>query len=150
LAAFGNCAVARGLSSSIDAGLLEPGAADVSLELRKTPRLVERNRCAWLLPTVVHCERAEHALANREFLFPFAAVVECAEGEIAERIGPTLVASVCGSNPRLIDDLRAASQVDRLNLGPIPTCQVSWDQPHEGNLFSHLYRQRAFQTSQVA
>ena len=27
----------------------------------------------------------------------------------------------------------------------MPTCQLSWDQPHEGNLFEHLYRQRAFQ-----
>jgi hypothetical protein len=35
--------------------------------------------------------------------------------------------------------------IDRLNVGPIPTHQLSWDQPHEGNLFEHLYRQRAFQ-----
>ena len=35
--------------------------------------------------------------------------------------------------------------VDRLNLGALPTGVVSWDQPHEGNLFEHLYRQRAYQ-----
>ena len=39
--------------------------------------------------------------------------------------------------------------IDRLNLGPIPTWQLSWDQPHEGNLFQHLYRQRAFQAQAV-
>jgi hypothetical protein len=35
--------------------------------------------------------------------------------------------------------------VDRLNLGPIPTNQIVWDQPHEGNLFEHLYGRRAIQ-----
>ena len=37
--------------------------------------------------------------------------------------------------------------IDRLNLGPIPTMQVSWDQPHEGNLFEFLYRRRALELS---
>jgi hypothetical protein len=35
--------------------------------------------------------------------------------------------------------------VDRLNVGPIPTNVISWDQPHEGNLFEHLYARRSFQ-----
>ncbi len=41
----------------------------------------------------------------------------------------------------------AARNIDRLNLGPFPTSRISWDQPHEGNLFEHLYHQRAFQAS---
>jgi hypothetical protein len=41
--------------------------------------------------------------------------------------------------------LMASRNVDRLNIGPIPTYQLSWDQPHEGNLFEHLYRRRALQ-----
>ena len=36
-------------------------------------------------------------------------------------------------------------RIDRLNFGPVPTSRISSDQPHEGNLFLHLYRQRAFQ-----
>jgi hypothetical protein len=40
-------------------------------------------------------------------------------------------------------ELLACPSIDRLNLGPVPTSRVSWDQPHEGNLFAHLYRQRA-------
>jgi hypothetical protein len=39
--------------------------------------------------------------------------------------------------------------IDRLNVGVVPTWQLSWDQPHEGNLFEHLYRQRAFQIEAV-
>ena len=36
--------------------------------------------------------------------------------------------------------------VDRLNVGPIPTNVISWDQPHEGNLFEHLYARRSYQS----
>ena len=32
-----------------------------------------------------------------------------------------------------------------LLIGALPTWQVSWDQPHEGNLFEHLYARRALQ-----
>ena len=47
----------------------------------------------------------------------------------------------------LVRQLLDAPHVDRLNVGPIPTCTVSWDQPHEGNLFEHLYHRRAFQAA---
>ncbi len=29
-------------------------------------------------------------------------------------------------------------EIERLNLGPVSTMKVSWDQPHEGNLFEFL------------
>ena len=41
--------------------------------------------------------------------------------------------------------LLASPLVGRLNLGAIPTNHIQWDQPHEGNLFDHLYARRAFQ-----
>ena len=39
--------------------------------------------------------------------------------------------------------------LDRLNLGPVPTTQLNWLQPHEGNLIDFLFRARAFQTASV-
>jgi acyl-CoA reductase-like NAD-dependent aldehyde dehydrogenase len=145
IAAFANPAMAERISASIDAALRVPGANDVSQQARGgTPRLVRRGRLAWLLPTIIRCDR-DHPLASKEFLFPFAAVVECSAGEMAEAVGPTLVASVITKDQKLIRSLMASPHVDRLNVGPIPTYQLSWDQPHEGNLFEHLYRQRAFQ-----
>jgi hypothetical protein len=45
--------------------------------------------------------------------------------------------------PRLID----AVHIDRLNLGPVPTIQLNWLQPHEGNIVEFLFRARAFQTA---
>lgn len=150
IAAFANPAIAESISASIDAGLREPGAEDVTQRLRGTPRLVRRGRVAWLLPTIVRCEGWEHSLANREFLFPYASVVECPKERMAETIGRTLVVSAITRDRRLIDSLMASPNIERLNLGPIPTTRISWDQPHEGNLFELLYRQRAFQSAETA
>ena len=101
----------------------------------------------FLRPTVVWCEDPDHPLAAAEFLFPFAAVVEVPQAELPERIGPTLVASVVSGDETLRSELMRSRNIERLNLGPLPTCRVVWDQPHEGNLFEHLYKQRAFQAA---
>lgn len=150
IAAFANPVVAERISATIDHGLREPGAEDVTRCIRGSDRLVMRGRCAWLLPTIVHCEAREHPLANREFLFPYASVIECPTSEMPEVMGPTLVASAITGDEKFTRTLMSSANVDRLNIGPVPTWQISWDQPHEGNLFEHLYRQRAFQIESAA
>ena len=42
-----------------------------------------------------------------------------------------------------------ATHIDRLNLGPVPTIQLNWRQPHEGNLIDFLFRARAFQSTEI-
>ena len=104
----------------------------------------------FLLPTIVLCESAEHPLANREFLFPFAAVVKVTPEEMArmpQPMGKTFVVSALTQDRALIDRLLLSPLVDRLNVGPIPTNVISWDQPHEGNLFEHLYARRSYQSA---
>jgi hypothetical protein len=46
-----------------------------------------------------------------------------------------------------IGQMLECPHLERLNIGPIPTTRLTWDQPHEGNLFTHLYRQRALQVA---
>ena len=147
IAAFANPAMAERMNAMIDGALQTPGAVDVTEQIRGTPRLVKQGRVAWLLPTIIRCGR-EHPLANKEFLFPFAAVVECPQAEIPDAIGTTLVGTVITRDQKLIRHAMSSGHIDRLNVGAIPTYQLSWDQPHEGNLFQHLYRQRAFQIHQ--
>jgi acyl-CoA reductase-like NAD-dependent aldehyde dehydrogenase len=142
IAAFANPQMAVRMNTSIDAQM--PGAVDVTEKLRGSPRLVQQGRLAWLLPTIVRCD-VDHALANKEYLFPFASVVECPTAEMPERIGDTLVATVLTDDKKFRRTMMGCEHIDRLNIGPVPTYQLSWDQPHEGNLFEHLYRQRAFQ-----
>ena len=145
IAAFTNPKFAHQLSSLIDNQLKTPGAIDLTAEVRGNGRLVEKAGCTYLLPTVIWCENPEHPLANTEYLFPFVSVVEAPQPEILNRIGSTLVVSAITENEEFIDNLLGSPDVERLNLGAISTNQISWDQPHEGNLFEHLYRQRAFQ-----
>lgn len=150
IAAFANPLLAERISAMIDHDLRADGTTDVTESLRGSPRLVKQGRCSYLLPTIIHCENRDHPLANREFLFPFASVVECPVCDMTEAIGKSLVVTAITNNRKFIQSLMASSNVDRLNVGAIPTYQLSWDQPHEGNLFEHLYRQRAFQIESAA
>lgn len=145
LAPFADPNVATRISQAIDQGLAQPGAREVTPSYRPGERLVTHQGCSYLLPTIVLCEHAEHPLANKEFLFPFASVVKIAPEQIPQALGPSLVVTAITSDPKLISKLVNSPSVDRLNIGPVPTSQVSWDQPHEGNLFEHLYARRAFQ-----
>jgi hypothetical protein len=145
IAPFADSNVATRISKMIEQGLAEPGARDVTAAYRSGERLVSWQGCSYLLPTIVECETADHGLANREFLFPFASVVEVRQDELPERLGPSLVITAITSDDKLVRRLISSPLVDRLNLGAVATNQVSWDQPHEGNLFEHLYARRAFQ-----
>ena len=141
LAAWANPKAAQAISASIDANLKIPGAT----EMTTGERLLALDGCTFLRPTVIWCEDAEHPLANTEFPFPFVSVVDAPKTGFVESMGPTLVATAITDDEPLISELLANPQIDRLNIGAIPTNQISWDSPHEGNLFEHLYKQRAFQ-----
>ena len=148
IAPFVDPRVARHINGQIEAGLAEPGAEDMTARYRSGPRLVERDGSTYLLPTVIHCTSSAHPLANREFLFPYAAVVDVSAEELQsmpECLGPTLSATALTRDQALIDRLLQSDLIGRLNLGPIQTNTIAWDQPHEGNLFDHLYSRRAFQ-----
>ena len=141
IAAWANPKAAQNISSLIDRHLKQTGAT----ELTNRERVVELDGCTFLRPTVIWCEDSEHPLANSEFPFPFVSVVEVPAAKLVESIGATLVATVITEDAALTQALLVTPLVDRLNLGTIPTNQITWDSPHEGNLFEHLYRQRAFQ-----
>jgi acyl-CoA reductase-like NAD-dependent aldehyde dehydrogenase len=146
LAAFTVPGVAEAISHSIDADLQAPGVTDVTAKYRSgQPRLIKEGRADYLLPTVLHCESPEAAATKKEFMFPFVTVVECPEAQMLTSIGPTLVCSAITCNPEFRRRLLDATQIDRLNLGPVPTTQLNWLQPHEGNLIDFLFRARAFQ-----
>jgi Aldehyde dehydrogenase family len=144
LAPFVDPQVATRINAIIDQGLTEPGARDVTAAYRDGKRLVNWNNCSYLLPTIVRCD-PDHPLAMKEFLFPFASVVEVDQNELPRRLGPSLVVTAITKDPKLIQTLVASPRIDRLNVGALPTNQIGWDQPHEGNLFEHLYARRAFQ-----
>jgi len=145
LAGFANPAMAEWIDTTIDEDLAEAGAVDVTAKHRCGSRRVQRDGSHYLLPTVVRCDTMAHPLANTEFLFPYASVVEVPQERMLAEMGHSLVVTAITKDRAFADALLNSALIDRLNLGPMPTCVVKWDQPHEGNLFDFLYRRRAIQ-----
>jgi acyl-CoA reductase-like NAD-dependent aldehyde dehydrogenase len=149
LAAFTIPGAAEAISSAIDADVKAPGVTDVTAKHRKGERLVKQGRADYLLPTVLHCDSPEAAAAHKEYMFPFVSVVQCPEAKMLEAIGPTLVCTALTNNDAFRRKLLDAVHVDRLNFGPVPTTQLNWLQPHEGNLIDFLFRARAYQAASI-
>jgi acyl-CoA reductase-like NAD-dependent aldehyde dehydrogenase len=150
LAAFTVAGVADAVSQAIDADLQAPGVTDVTAHHRRGPRVVKEGRADYLLPTIVHCASPEAAIAKKEYMFPFATVVECPEDRMIDAIGPTLVCSAITCKPEFRRRLLDAVHIDRLNLGAVPTIQLNWLQPHEGNIVEFLFRARAYQSAPLS
>lgn len=145
LAGFANPKMADFIDAQIEEGLKTPGAEDVTARYRNGPRKVVFQGGTYLRPTVVRCDSFAHPLANREFLCPYASVVEVPQASMLERIGYTLACTAITRDPEFIGRLQAFPDIDRLNIGPVPTLTISWDQPHEGNMFEFLWRRRSFE-----
>ena len=143
LAAFTVAGVAQSVWKAIEADLRESGVKHATAD--DGPRLIERERCAYLRPTVVHCDSPANAIAKKEYMFPFVTVVKCPQDKMLESIGPTLVCTGITEDKALQRALTDATHIDRLNIGAIPTIKLDWLQPHEGNIVEFLFRARAYQ-----
>jgi acyl-CoA reductase-like NAD-dependent aldehyde dehydrogenase len=147
LAAFTVPGVAEAISQSIDADLQAPGVVEMTAMHRQGDRLIKNGKADYLLPTVIHADSPEPAVVKKEYMFPFVTVVECPEAKMIEAIGPTLVCTAITCNESFKRRLLDAVHVDRLNFGRVPTTQLNWRQPHEGNIVEFLFRARAFQST---
>ena len=145
LAAFTVEGQASAISADIDNALKEAGVEEVSAKYQATGRLVSKERCDYICPTVMHCASPEVAMAKKEYMYPFVTVVECPQAKMIESIGATLVATGLTEDPAFTRALLDARNIDRLNIGPVPTIKLNWLQPHEGNIVDFLFRPRAFQ-----
>jgi acyl-CoA reductase-like NAD-dependent aldehyde dehydrogenase len=143
LAAFTVSGQADAISADIDRDLKEAGAHDMTAKFG--PRLVKRERCDYLRPTVILCDSPAPAIAKKEYMFPFTTVVQCPQDRMLSSIGPTLVCTAITEDKKFQRALIDATHIDRLNIGPIPTIKLNWLQPHEGNIVDFLFRARAFQ-----
>ena len=144
LAAFTVPGVGPAVLSMIEQDVKESGVTDMTAGYGD--RLVEMERCSYLRPVVLHCDSPDRAVATKEYMFPFVSVVECPQKQMIDKIGYTLVGTAITEDDDWIDDLGQATNIDRLNIGPIPTNRLNWLQPHEGNLIDFLFRSRAYQS----
>ena len=147
LAAFTVPGQAKAISEDIDSGLQESGAEEITNRYRDGDRLVQQERCDFLRPTVIHCQSPDVGMAKKEYMYPFVSVVTCPQEKMINSIGDTLVATAITEDEIFCRELIDARNIDRLNLGPVPTIKLNWHQPHEGNIVDFLFRARAFQMS---
>ncbi len=147
LAAFTIPGAAESMHKQIEEKLKEPGVTEATAKYRQGDRWVHHERHDFLRPTIIHATSPEPFLANTEYMFPFASVVECPQKDMLKKIKGTLVASCITKDEKWSRQLLDATHIDRLNIGPVKTIQLHWMQPHEGNIIDFLFRNRAFQNS---
>lgn len=145
LSGFANPKMADFIQAQIEEGLKVPGAVDATASYRHGPRQLVFEGGTYLRPTIVQCDSFAHPLANREFLCPYASVVTCPQPEMLANIGYTLACSAITKDPAFIAELEAYPHIERLNIGPVSTMKISWDQPHEGNMFEFLWQRRSIE-----
>jgi acyl-CoA reductase-like NAD-dependent aldehyde dehydrogenase len=145
LAAFTVPGMGAAVWKQIEQDIAAEGVTHVTAQYG--PRLVEQARASYLRPTIIHSDSPDAAVAQKEYMFPFAAVVTCPQAEMLKKIGPTLVGTVITDDESFRQTATNTTHIDRLNLGPVPTTKLDWLQPHEGNLFEFLYRNRALQVA---
>jgi Aldehyde dehydrogenase family len=143
LSGFANTKMADYIDGAIEQDLKTSGATDATAKYRNGPRKVVFEGGVYLRPTIALCDSFAHPLANREFLCPYASVVEVPQAEMLKQIGPSLVVTAITKDPAFTEQLLESPLIERLNLGPISTMKISWDQPHEGNMFEFLYKRRS-------
>lgn len=143
LAAFTIPGVAQAILKSIEKDAEAAGVTDMTAAYGE--RVVENDPVAFLRPVVLHHASHESETRNKEQMFPMVNVVECPQDKMLGAIGTTLVGTAITDDDDFKFDLISSIDIDRLNLGPIPTPQLDWLQPHEGNLIEFLYRSRALQ-----
>jgi acyl-CoA reductase-like NAD-dependent aldehyde dehydrogenase len=145
LSGFANTKMADFIDTQIDDGLKTPGATDATAKYRNGPRKATFDGGVYMRPTIVLCDSFAHPLANKEFLCPYASVVQVPQGEMLKQIGYSLAVSAITRDEKFIEQLVEFPEIERLNIGPVSTMKISWDQPHEGNMFEFLYKRRSIE-----
>ncbi len=143
LAAFTAKEVGGAIVNMIEQDMTEDGVTDMTAGYGD--RLVEKDRCSYIRPMVAHADNPSRAVASKEFMFPFVSVVQCPQDQMIKHMGYTLVGSCITKDMNFIGQLTDATNIDRLNIGAIPTTKLNWLQPHEGNIIDFLFRSRAYQ-----
>ena len=147
LAAFTTPGFAEAINGMLEDDLRADSVIDFTAKYRDGSRLIPQESCDFLLPTVVHCTDPDEPIATKEFMFPFVSVVECPQDKMLRKIGYTLVGTVLTADEEWKTQLLDATNIDRINFGPVPTTTLNWLQPHEGNIVEFLFRARAYQTA---
>ncbi|QDT00482.1 aldehyde dehydrogenase family protein [Adhaeretor mobilis] len=145
LAAFTIEGSAKAIWGALESDIKDSQVTDMTANYGE--RLVEKPPVAYLRPVVLHHSSHESVSRNKEYMFPLVNVVECPQARMLQAMEYSLVCTAITEDDDFRRELIASTEIDRLNLGPIPTPKLDWLQPHEGNLIEFLYKNRAVQVA---
>ena len=140
LAAFTVPGQAEAIPKSIDAGLQASGVVDVTAGLPRRRGFEKQGRAEYILPTIVHRESPEPAIAKQEH-----ALLRPSWSAPRPRCWNPSGRRWCAARSRASRSSGArcwTPSIDCLNFGPVPTTKLNWLQPHEGNIVDFLFRAR--------
>ena len=128
--------------------LAESGVEDFTAEYGE--KLIEREHCAYLRPMVVHADSPDRQVAVQGIHVPLRQRGAVPAGrDVAADRPHAWWARLLTQDQSLIEAAGICVEIDRLNVGPIPTNRLNWLQPHEGNIIDFLFRSRAYQIADM-
>lgn len=138
LSAMAMPSMAKKIDKSINDELATGGAEDVTARFREGERLTMLEGRTYMQPTLVACDDMDHPLARKEFLFPYAGIVEASNDKAFTRMGPTLSLGLVTRDPEL--ETRAIMSEARLLNINTSTGVLQRSQPHEEHFLWLLYK----------
>jgi thienamycin biosynthesis protein ThnO len=140
--AFPDRAVALRLADQILASVAR-GALDVSERVTGMPLVQEIDGWTFLRPTVLLLD-SDDPLFGAEFPFPFVTVTEVPPHDVARICRGSLIVSVIGDAPHVVDALLQEPKVDKVFVGDFFDRGYVAKDPHEGFVTEFLFFKKAF------
>ena len=81
----------------LEKDLQDEGVTD--LTSKYGDRLVEQERCAYLRPVIAHADSPDREIVKKEYMFPFATVVQCPQSQMLRVCGAGNVIVVTPGRP---------------------------------------------------
>jgi thienamycin biosynthesis protein ThnO len=139
--AFPDRAAARAIAAAIAAAIAR-GARDITAEISGQPLLREGDEGAFLRPTVLLVD-ADDQIFGVEFPFPFLCVAHSPASEFVARCRNSLIVSVIGGTPELLEDFVLEPAIDKVFHGEEFDRGYDPIDPHEGYLADFLFHKKA-------
>lgn len=139
-----NAMYARKLNEAIEGYISRGEAQDITAQLRNTPRVLECNGGAMLLPTVLLVKQNKSQAFGWELPFPFVTIAQAAdESEMITLSKNTLILSVLTQDRGLLRRLCNESSIRKVFAGIHAERGYNYMDPHEGYLADFLYHKKA-------
>lgn len=135
---------ARKLNELIENYISRGEVQDITAQLRNSPRILECDGKAMLMPTVLLVKQNKSQAFGWELPFPFVTIAQAAdEHEMIALSKNTLILSVLTQDRELLHRLCGESSIRKVFAGAHAERGYNYMDPHEGYMADFLYHKKA-------